>query len=356
VQGEIIARTLNPAHWGKLWSTGWGRSELAAQLYDEILFNGATFGDLDRGHGPMIVASATDISTGSRFVFTQRIFDVICSDLNAVPLSRAAAASSAVPVVLSAVTISNYGGTCNTITPAWAKPFINSANPPRPAARAIRSLNAEEAYGDSVHRPYLHLVDGGVSDNVGMRAVLDALEILESLHDAGVPTPIDSARRIIVFIVNSLSSPPTNWDESESPPGAVDILLKAAGTPIDQYSYEAVELLKDTAARWENLRLIRDSAAMAANKNPAVAKALRVPKAEIYAIDVSFPALKDKAELDYLNRQPTSFVLPAEAVDRLRAAAGNIILASPEFQRLLKDAGAKLVAEPPATGGPAIAH
>ena len=81
---------------------------------------------------------------------------------------------------------------------------------------------------------------------------------------------------------------------------------------------------------------------MAANKDPAVAAALRVPNAEIYAIDVSFPALKDKAELDYLNQQPTSFVLPPEAVDRLRAAAGTIIMDSPEFKRLLKDVGARI--------------
>ena len=350
VQGEIVARTFNPAYWGKLWSTSWGRSELAAQLYDEILFNGATFGDLDRGHGPLILASATDISTGSRFVFNQRVFDVICSDLNAVPLSRAAAASSAVPVVLSPVTINNYGGTCDTITPGWVKLFLDSDNPPRPAARAIRTLKAEQGYRDSVHRPYLHLVDGGVSDNVGMRTVLDALEILEALHEAGLPSPIDSARRIIVFVVNSLSSPPTNWDESESPPGTVDVLLKAAGTPIDAFSYEAVELLKDTAARWQTLRRIRNSAAYAANKDPAVAAALRVPDAEIYAIDVSFPALKDKAELAYLNQQPTSFVLPPEAVDRLRAAAGTIIMDSPEFQRLLKDVGARIVADPPRAG------
>jgi len=356
VQGEIVARTFSPAYWGSLWSTGWGRSELAAQLYDEILFNGATFGDLNRGEGPLVLASATDISTGSRFVFNQRIFDVICSDLNAVPLSRAAAASSAVPVVLSPVTINNYGGTCNTITPAWVKPFLDSANPPRPAARAIRTLTAEQAYGDGVHRPYLHLVDGGVSDNVGMRGVLDALQILEALHQAGAPTPLDHARRIIVFVVNSLSSPPTNWDESETPPGNVDILLKAAGTPIDAFSYEAVELLRDTAARWETLRLIGSSAAYAANKDPAVVAALRVPPAEIYAIDVSFPRLKDKAERDYLNQQPTSFVLPPEAVDRLRAAAGTIIMDSPEFQRLLKDVGAKLVADPPVAGSPATAH
>jgi NTE family protein len=120
---------------------------------------------------------------------------------------------------LSSITIKNYGGTCNYIPPGWAKPFLESAEPQRPAARALRSIKAEQSFTDSVHRPYLHLVDGGVSDNVGMRSVLDSLEILESLHAIGRPTPLDSAKRIIVFIVNSLSSPPTNWDESETPPG-----------------------------------------------------------------------------------------------------------------------------------------
>jgi NTE family protein len=343
VQGEIISRTLSPGNWTKLGSTAWGRSELAANLYDEILFNGATFRDLDRGNGPLILVSATDISTGSRFVFTQRTFDVICSDLDAVPLSRAAAASSAVPVVLSPVTLNNYGGTCNRPTPALVKMFLDTDNPPRPAARAIRSLKAEEAFGDSVNRPFLHLVDGGVSDNVGMRAVLDSLEVLEAFNEAGVPTPLNRVKRIIVFVVNSLSSPPIAWDKSEDPPGTVDILLKSAGTPIDAFSFEAVELLRDTAAQWQSARLIRNSAAMATNKDPAVAAALRIPNAEIYAIDVSFTALKDKAELDYLNLQPTSFVLPPEAVDRLRAAAGTIILDSPEFKRLLKDVGATIV-------------
>jgi NTE family protein len=124
------------------------------------------------------------------------------------------------------------------------------------------------------------------------------------------------------------------------------VLLKAAGAPIDAFSFEAVELLRDTAARWQTLRKVRDSAAMAANKDPTVAAALRVPEPEIFAIDVSFPALKDKAEFDYLNQLPTSFVLPAEAVDRLRAAAGTIIKDSPEFQRLLEQLGARIVERP----------
>jgi len=357
VQGEIISRAFSPSNWGNLASAHFGRSELASQLYDEILFKDATFGDLSRGSGPMILASATDISTGARFVYNQGFFDVICSDLNAVKLSRAAASSSAVPVVLSSITLNNYGGTCNFGIPAWAKPFIDSPNPPRPAARAIRSLKGTQAYADSVHRPYLHLVDGGVADNVGMRGVLDALEVLEALHDAGIPSPLDYVRHVIVFVVNSVSVPPTKWDEVEDAPGTIETLLKAAGTPIDQNSFESVELLRDTASKWRTLRTIAQSKAMAGNTDPAVAKAVRVPDADIYAIDVSFAALKDKAEFDYLNNQPTSFVLPPGAVDRLRAAAGTIISTSPDFQQLLKDIGAKIVTEPtvpstkPATAG-----
>jgi len=49
VQGELIARFLNPLRWGNLSFTEWGRSELAADIYDEILFNGATFADLTAG-------------------------------------------------------------------------------------------------------------------------------------------------------------------------------------------------------------------------------------------------------------------------------------------------------------------
>ena len=176
-----------------------------------------------------------------------------------------------------------------------------------------------------------------------MCAVLDTLQVLESLQSAGRPTSLDGTRRIVVFVVNSLSCAPTNWDESETPPGTANILLKSAGAPIDAFSYETIELLCDTAARWATLRRIRQSAAFAANKDPEVDAALRVSAAEIYAIDVSFPALKDKAEIDYLNQQPTAFVLIPEAVDRLRAAAGAIILDSPEFKRLLKDVGARVV-------------
>jgi NTE family protein len=63
--------------------------------------------------------------------------------------------------------------------------------------------------------------------------------------------------------------------------------------------------------------------------------------------------LADKNEMAYLNQQPTSFSLPPEAVDRLRAAAGTLIAASPEFKRLLRDAGSTLVPAPSVPSTPA---
>jgi NTE family protein len=49
-------------------------------------------------------------------------------------------------------------------------------------------------------------------------------------------------------------------------------------------------------------------------------------------------------------------VLPPEAVDRLRAAAGTIIMDSPEFQRLLQDVDARIVTAPAAAGSPGTTH
>ena len=334
VQGELLARALNPGHWGTLFSTG--RSELAADLYDEILFKGATFGDLARTAGPSIVVSATELATGSRVVFLPQNFDVMCSDLSSFRLARAAAASSAVPVLLSPITINNYGGTCGYSEPSWLRQFIESPRPPRPAGRLLKRLTELRELDDAVEDPYFHLVDGAVSDNLGLRGVLDYLETFEALRAAGHATPLDHIRRIIIFVVNSVSSPSTAWNRSETAPGTLAILTKSAGVPVDRYASESVELLRDIDARWSAMRRVRDSAAFPKEALGFIANA---PDADIYTIDISFQALKDTAERDFLNQLPTSFVLPAEAVDRLRAAAARLVLESPDLREALKDAG-----------------
>jgi NTE family protein len=349
VQGELVERTLNPANWAALGSTGWGRSELAANMYDEILFKGATFKDL-KHDGPRILVSATELADGTRLVFNPENFDVLCTDLSSVRLARAAAASSAVPVVLSSITIDNYGGTCGYRLPPWGKDFLDNPNPPRPAARTVKRLQELEAFADREHRPYLHLVDGGVSDNVGMRGVLDVLSTFEALHAAGRQTPYDHVRNIFIFVVNSLATPPNDWDRHENPPALFDILIKATGTPIDRYSYDTVETLRDIQARWASLREMRDAIKPYPTLVEKLQPVMRAPDITIRVIDVSFGALADKVERDYLNTLPTSFVLDDEAVDRLRVAAKNAILASPEVKRLINNGALRMVGPGPQVG------
>ena len=352
VQGQLIARVLNPFNWGALASTGWGRSELAADLYDEVLFNGATYANLRRD-APQIFVSATDLSEGTRIDFNKPTFDALCTDLGGFRLARAAAASSAVPVVLSAITIDNYGGTCDYRPPAWANLFLRIPDPPRPAVRSIQHLQELRAYADRSRRPYLHLVDGGISDNIGARGVLDILLTFASLHAMGMPTPFDRLREVFVIVVNSRATQPNDWSLREDPPGMVELLVKAAGVPIERYSYDTVETLKDMQAAWEVLRVVRTAIKPTAEGDPKLDFILRAPDINIHVIDVSFDVLKDSAERDYLHRLPTSLVLPSEAVDRLRAAARTAILESPAIQELLRRDIARMVGSRPTSAGSA---
>lgn len=335
VQGELIGRVLTPTYWPDLMSDLWGRSELATDYYDDILFDGATFNDLRGLNTPAVLVSGTDISTGARFEFSQETFDLLCSDVGAVRLARAAATSSAVPVLLTPVTFRNYGGRCGASPPSWAAEVADPDNPIRPAGRALLRYRDIKSLQDSESRPYLHVIDGGVSDNLGLRGILEAFEELEVSPTFRRETGFDRIRHILIIVVNSRSAPESSWDRSPTPPGMVDQLLQSSSVPIDHYSYESVELLKDTVFRWKTRRelamvQLRLSGATEAEAREAV------PEVSFHAIDISFDAIADPEERRYFMTLPTTFALPPEAVDRLREIGGRLLRESPGFQALIK--------------------
>lgn len=328
VQGEIIQRTLNPLNWGKLWSTGVGRSELAADYYDEILFEDATFGDLMGRPGPLVMASSTDISTGARLAFAQRDFDIICSDLAKVKLSRAAAASSAVPVVLSPLAFNNYGGTCAYDYPAWVK--AAEGGPPGPGSGRLHQRYLEmRSFEDSANRPFLHLVDGGVADNLGLRALLERFRAAELSPDFRRKLGIENLKRTLLIVVNSRSDPQTDWDRSEDGPTALALLLKSVSVPIDRNSFEALELMKDMLNRWKQTRALATASQEEDQSGPQ--------RIRLYPVVVSFEEVKDPGLRARLMALPTSFALGAEDVDLLRQVAGDLLRESPDFKAFVSD-------------------
>ena len=142
IQGELIARALAPWNWARLARSSFGRIDLAAELYDEAVFQGATFATLlAQPKRPYLLLNATDMTEGARFEFTQDQFDLLCSDLSDVKVARAVAASSAFPVLLSPLTLHNYSATpCRGYErPEWLTNALRSTAEPRRVALA-RSL------------------------------------------------------------------------------------------------------------------------------------------------------------------------------------------------------------------------
>jgi NTE family protein len=267
-----------------------------------------------------------------------RLSDLLCSDLNSVRLSRAAATSSAVPVVLSALTYDNYGGSCGYRYPAWIEEVRKSEGRARPTARAFQRYKAMESLQDSQNRPYIHVVDGGVADNIGVRGVIETLEELGASAKFRGEVGFGVVRRIVLLVVNSHASPRTDWDREEDPPGMIGQLLQASGVPIDRYSFESVESLKDRAEihKWRRELLV--ARARLAGKSEAEADS-SVPKVDIQVVDIAFDAIRDAKEREYFMNLPTSFVLAPEQVDHLREIAGRLLRASPDYQVLVREMG-----------------
>jgi NTE family protein len=329
IQGRLLTRVLNPLNWPKLAASTYERSDLAAEYYDKILFHGARFGDLLRRPAPYLVINATDISTGARFDFTQNQFDLLCSDLGLYPISRAVAASSAVPALLSPITLNNYSGWCGCTAPPWLETALTnqSAGRLRFRAQEIRS------YLDSTNRPYLHLVDGGVSDNLGLRAVIDGLFLVESNPDLARAEELDRIDKVVILVVNALSSPEKDWDRRPSPPGFLELILAGSTIPIDRYSYETIELLKDEVLKY---RAEARARRLARDATPST-----LADIAFYPIVVGFSEITNTVQRRFFLNQPTSFHLPAKAVDRLRSVAGQILRTSPVYRQLLRDLGAQ---------------
>ena len=342
VQGALLARAANPFYWPKYIGGSAGRSELAAEYYDEILFEGATFGDLLDKQTPFAIATGTDVSTGSRLAFFQNEFDLLCSDLNTVRLSRAAATSSAVPVVLSAVTYNNYGGTCGYQYPAWVREAAKVQGSTRLAGRSMQRYREMQALQNSQERPFIHLVDGGVADNLGVRPALEMLEELAASQGYRDELGFGAIRRIVLIAVNARSAANNDWDRRESPPGFVVQLLQASSVPMDRYSFETIETMKERQAIFNLRRELLVARARLAGATEAQAEAeasMKIPKLDLMTLDISFDAIPDPKERAHFMNLPTSFVLPPEDVDRLREVAGRLMRESPDFQSVVREFG-----------------
>ena len=269
---------------------------MAADYYDELLFEKKTFEDLTRPNGPMIAINATDAALGSQFTFIGAQFAPICTDLSSFPVSRAVTASSAVPGAFSSIILKNYAGTCDYQLPEWA---VKALEGKTTSTRQYHYAKNLKAYLDVENYPYIHLFDGGISDNLGIRAIINATLPTGDMWKKLKEVNLEETDNLVIIVVNSRNEQDVSFAKKDYSIPFIDTLGVASSVPLDHYSFETMEILRDNMTRWQksiNEGRCKEmkSRAVAEGKNESAKS--NDCRARTYLIEVSFDAIEDEAE------------------------------------------------------------
>lgn len=306
LNADLLRRVLNPLR----WFTSVGRSAAAAQLYGRTIFQGARFVDLQKRDGPLVIINASDLESGNRFAFLQGQFDLLCSDLLSFPIADAVAASSAVPVLFEPVVLQNY----DTCSPAklTAKPKDDES------PQLQQAIDGLQGYRDKQARRYIHLADGGLTDNLGLRAFQEAIDLSGGMSAFLRRVDRTPASRLVVISVDSSGNAGAGLGLSMRAPSIARSIDAMTDIQLQRYSAATLELLQDSLKKW--------TADVSTPTHPV----------QGHLVVVSLRNLPDEELRARLEAVPTGFSLSPQQVDELVDAGRRLLRDNPEFKLLLQ--------------------
>lgn len=323
---ELKSILLTPATLAKLSSDTYGSGDLLDEFLRKRLFNDAKLSRLLDNKGPYVQINATDLFKGERFAFTAEQFALICSDIEGFPVARAVAASSAVPLIFTPITLTNRANSCGYNPPKWIQDALNNQSNNYRRYRAARYLST---YLDRENHPFIHLLDGGLTDNLGLRAVIDRIEVEEGLWNALKRFNQASVSHIALIVVNAAATTPSKWELSAATPPTSAVLDAATTAPLSNYNFETLEHLRSNMPGW----LEEVKQARCQESNPCSAP-------ELYFMEIHLDRIADPQKRAELTSVPTDFSLPEGAAGELIEAGKELLRHHPEYQRLLHNTSA----------------
>lgn len=342
LEKKLVSQLFAPGNWFNLSGTSYGRSDIAAEYWDNHLFNHATFQDLmDRRTRPFLMLNATDMSTGGQFPFIQDQLDLICSNLSELPIARAVAASSAFPGLLSPLTFENYAGNCGFEPPVWVGRGLKYRDKnPQKAETAERIQSYYQKPDDGVQRHYIHLVDGGVADNLGLRSVLHAMNSPDPSYSIQRMVNNEIIQKLVIIVVNAATYHDPKRDEKPKVPGLIDVLTSASTIPLSNYTYDTIQLIKHRVDEFNKAVELREQCNQIMTDNNCPAElADTLYKFDLYLSHLTFDAITDDNTRHWFKNLPTSFKLPGETVDKLKDMGKTLLQNTKDYQKLMEEIG-----------------
>lgn len=313
LQSDLVWRLVNPVNWPKLLSKNYGRSDLVASFLDEKLFHHATLGKFYSHTGPEIQINATDLTQANYFSFEPEQFRWLCTEFSSYPVSRAVTASSAVPVIATSVLLHNYADHCAHELTAWQAAALQPQSPENEDSERARSLRS---FTDTKRRPFVHLLDGGLTDNLGLRAAIMRLQHAPPESRLN----LSRIKRLAFIVVNAETSPDEALDQYDRPLTFAESIGAATDVQIVRYNRESMRLL----GQWLS-QLRRERA--------------KILPLNTYVIQLRISDLPNSKQRKHLRDLPTFMGLGDGGVDALTQAARSLLQQHPQYQRLVHDLG-----------------
>jgi NTE family protein len=330
VEGYLRRSLFKPWRWPELASPLYGRSELAASYYDDILFEKKSFADMTASGGPIIQINATEVSTGTQFTFSQELFDALCSNLSSFPVSRAVAASSAVPILFSSITVNNYAGGCGF---QLSQAQLSALQDPDRASRRRHLAEKYSQFLDRDAHAFLHLYDGGLTDNLGVRPLLNRMALAGNAWPLAKAQRRERVKHILIIVVNAQVEKKAAYATLANPVPLLDTVFGATSIPLNELTMDSLVSTRLTlAAAREQIVEGRCADRVAQGLDQGDCAEL-----EEHLVIVDLNQVKDEKTRDRLKALPTSFRLKANEVDDLRAAAQDVLMRSPAFKEFLQN-------------------
>ncbi len=317
IQSELIHRWLSPKSWGKLGSDFFNRSDLAAEYYNQQIFQNKNFSDM-RKDMPLIIINSTDISAGMPFSFIPSNMNWICSDLGSYPVSRAVAASSAVPGLFSPIALKNFSG-CDTQQQTYQHHFFKTSQQ--------LTTSDKNKYQNKNRYPYLHLVDGGISDNLGIRPILNIMttqnnNFLQFLNKY----QLNHIKNVAIIVVNAADDISPQIAQTAQEPSLEETIGAVTTLQSHRYNADTLRLLAENIKVWEKqTQSVRCSSQKTRNCS----------KITFHIIELNLKQLP-KTLAEQASLYKTSLELPEKQVDTLIYAGQYLLNHSKSYLKFIE--------------------
>jgi NTE family protein len=231
------------------------------------------------------------------------------------------------------MTFENHAGGCGFLQPKWVDvglldQFVNS--------ESYHRAQLYLSYSDSKKRHFLHLIDGGPADNLGIRPVI------RSLFSTGADPSIQSMvgdsilRHLLIVVVNARTDEHTEIERTPNVPGVISVLSSAASTPFGNYTEESLKRIRDYATAAEATRhegICVDQ--LLSRLHPGRRLVVR-RYAEVFVAELGLDQIADPHRRATLEAIPTTFQLPDSTVNQLIGAGRDLLRNNADFARAVR--------------------